>query len=144
MPKMGLLFVMLRDSFTYLRDQTLFHYHLLPYYYIKALQAALTSVSSRSLLPGMLKCQLPGLQVHSVQNSFPRHQESVNLRGVAPFTQLTVSLSSSSCLHNGLLPCSCLLLILHHGSMLFTELLEKQFETYAREETFQYMKQTPI
>lgn len=34
---LGLLFMMLRDSFMYLRDQALSHYRLRPYNYLKAL-----------------------------------------------------------------------------------------------------------
>lgn len=66
--------------------------------------------------------------------------KKVNLPGAAPFRDLTVPLSPSSCLQSGLLPWIFLLLILHHGSMLFTELSKKQFETYARKEAFHYMK----
>lgn len=69
MPKIHLLFMMLTDSFMCYRDQTLSHYHLLLYNDTKVLQAALTSVSSRKLLPGVLS----GLQVPSFQNSFRRH-----------------------------------------------------------------------
>lgn len=135
MPKIDLLFMMLTNSFMCYRNQTLSHYHLLPYNDTKVLQAALTSVSSRKLLPGTLS----GLQVPCFQNSFPRHQGSLNLPGVTPFTQLTVSLSSFSCSHKGLFPCLFLLFILRHGSVLFTELSEKKVETHAKE-AFQYMK----
>lgn len=69
-------YYILRGSFTYLRNEILSHYYLPSYNYIKSLQAALTSVSFRRLLPGMLKCWLPGLQVPPVQNSFPTHQEN--------------------------------------------------------------------
>lgn len=53
------------------------------------------------------------------------HIKKVNLLGVSPFRDLTVLLSSSSCWHSGLLPWFCLLLILHHGSVLFTELYQR-------------------
>lgn len=75
--KMGLVIIIyLKGSFIYLRNEILSHYYLLSYNYMKSLQAALTSVSFRRLLPGMLKCWLPGLQVPPVQNSLPTHQES--------------------------------------------------------------------
>lgn len=130
-------YYILRGSFIYLRNEILSHYHLL----------IITLNLFRLLLLVFLlggsyqECWNASCQVcrFLLSKTDSPGIKKVNLAGVAPFRDPTVPLSSS-CLHSELLPWFCLLLILHHGSMLFTELSKKQFETYARKEAFHYMK----